>query len=160
MSRPPRVTFPWQRAPEALVFVLPAERLPITETRKAVTLPQHRGVPLDGLVVNRSLPSLSAEQPSFAARQEQAVHYLEEIEATFPELKKLRMPFVRREVVGKDALTEVPTTVEATLGQAEAGPGDRPPGRVPGRQCAQHRILERVRTVDEVKGKNTERSPA
>lgn len=97
------------------MFVVAAERLPIAETRKAVTVLQSHGVPIGGLVTNRSLPSSAAAHPIFAARQERQPHYLEEIEATFPELEKMRLPLLSRDVVGKAALAQVSSALEAAL---------------------------------------------
>ncbi len=99
----------------SFVFVLLAERLPIAETRKAVTLLEHHGVPIGGLIVNRILPSSAAEHPFFAARQEQEARYLQEIDTTFPELEKIQLPLLRRDIVGKGALAEISAVLEKAL---------------------------------------------
>jgi arsenite-transporting ATPase len=98
------------------VFVLTAERLPIVETRKAVALLSKSAIPVGGLVVNRLLPDDACEHPFFAARRDRQSVYLEEIERTFPELPKVLLPLLDRDVVGRESLDRI----VAALAEADA----------------------------------------
>ncbi len=91
----------------AFIFVLLAERLPILETAKAVTMLRRFKVPVGGLVVNRILPDDSSGHPFLAARKEQEKRYMQEIVATFPDLPQLELPLLPHDVVGPEALQEI-----------------------------------------------------
>ena len=100
------------------VFVLLAERLPILETAKAVTLLRKFQVPVGGLIVNRILPAEAAGHPFLAARKEQERRYLGEIDATFPGLPRIEIPLLAHDVVGPAALQEIVGHLSAALGAA------------------------------------------
>jgi arsenite-transporting ATPase len=89
------------------VFVLIAERLPILETGKAITLLRHHGVPVGGLVINRILPDDVLGHPFLAARKQREATYLEEIERAFPGLPNVRLPLLPQDVVGMASLEHI-----------------------------------------------------
>lgn len=95
------------------VFVLTPERLPIVETRKAITLLSKSAIPVGGLVVNRLLPEEACEHPFFAARRERQRGYLGEIDRTFPDLAKVRLPLLDRDVVGRESLERIVEVLSA-----------------------------------------------
>jgi arsenite-transporting ATPase len=88
----------------AFVLVMLAERLPILETAKAVAMLRRFQVPIGGLVVNRILPADASGHPFLAARKEQEQFYMAEIATTFPDVPRLELPLLPRDVVGPDAL--------------------------------------------------------
>jgi len=100
----------------AFVFVLLAERLPILETAKAVTMLRRFKVPVGGLVVNRILPASSGDHPFLAARKEQEQRYMEEIDETFPDYPRLELPLLPHDVVGPEALQEIVSHLRRALG--------------------------------------------
>lgn len=102
------------RGQTTFVFVLIAERLPILETGKAVKLLRHHGVPVGGVIVNRILPDEAADHPFLAARREQEANYLKEIEATFADLPRVRLPLLSRDVVGMDSLERIADALQSS----------------------------------------------
>ena len=103
-------------ARSAFIFVLVAERLPILETGKAVALLRKHGVPVGGLIVNRILPQDALGHPFLAARKEQERRYLEEIERAFPDLPRLRLPLLPRDVAGRESLREIVACLDRAIG--------------------------------------------
>jgi arsenite-transporting ATPase len=97
----------------AFVFVLIAERLPIAETRKAVSVLRTTGIPIGGLVINRVLPAEVCEHPFFAARYQREVAYLAEIDREFAYLPRIRVPLLDRDVVGRESLARIVEALEA-----------------------------------------------
>lgn len=91
----------------AFWFVLNPERLPILETRKAVELLRHHGIPVGGLIVNRVLPPETDDHPFLTARKQQEAAYLKEIERLFPDLPRITVPLLPHDVAGRDGLRQV-----------------------------------------------------
>lgn len=98
----PRVT--------AFVLVLLAERLPIEETARALAQLDEAGVRVGALVVNRVLPTASAD-PFLVARQAQERVYLEEIDRRFTDVPVLRVPQLPRDVHGLETLGTIATAL-------------------------------------------------
>lgn len=94
-------------AQSVFVFVLTAERLPILETEKAVAVLAKYHVPVGGLIVNRLLPEDALGHPFLAARKEEERRHLQEIEAAFPELPRLELPLLPRDVAGEASLRTI-----------------------------------------------------
>jgi len=111
------------RERSTFIFVLVAERLPILETGKAVALLSKHGVPIGGLIVNRVLPEDALDHPFFAARKDQERRYLEEIDDTFPDLPRLRLPLLPHDVVGNDSLQEIVSHLGRAMGLEPASTG-------------------------------------
>ena len=96
------------------VFVLIAERLPILETGKAVSLLRHHGIPVGGLVVNRLLPAEAEDHAFLAARKRREAAYLEEIGAAFPDLPSVHLPLLPHDVVGMESLERIAAELGGT----------------------------------------------
>lgn len=64
------------------IFVLNAEKLPIEETKKAVTTLEKYNIPVNELIVNRILPDV-VEGDFMKEKKEQEINYLSEIEIVF-----------------------------------------------------------------------------
>jgi arsenite/tail-anchored protein-transporting ATPase len=94
----PRVT--------AFVLVLNAERLPIEETARALEQLDEAGVRVGALIVNRVLPPSSLD-PFLIARQAQERVYLDEIDARFAGVPRLRVPQLPRDVHGIETLQTI-----------------------------------------------------
>jgi arsenite-transporting ATPase len=91
----------------AFIFVLNPERLPILETRKAAELLDHHQIPVGGLIINRVLPNDAFDHPFLAARKRQEEMYLDEIENTFSDLPRIRLPLLPHDVIGRDSLRQI-----------------------------------------------------
>ncbi len=97
----------------AFIFVLLPERLPILETRRAVEILGKHAVPVAGLIVNRVLPAEAADSEFLTSRRRQEAAYLEEIDATFAELERLRVPLLASDVTGPAELETVAAALAA-----------------------------------------------
>jgi arsenite-transporting ATPase len=88
------------------LLVLIPERLPILESRKALQSLREFSVPVLGLVINRVLP----DQPLgdfLESRRQQEADYLAQIDAFFPDLQKVRVPLLQRDVTGEESLRSI-----------------------------------------------------
>ena len=90
----------------AFVMVLIPEKLPILETGKALAVLAEHRVPVAGLVVNRVLPDGPLGE-FLESRREQENEYLARIDRLFPRITKVRVPLLRRDVVGIESLRGV-----------------------------------------------------
>lgn len=90
----------------AFVMVLIPEKLPILETGKALAVLQEHRVPVAGLVVNRVLPDGPLGE-FLESRRKQENEYLARIDRLFPGITKVRVPLLRRDVVGIESLRGV-----------------------------------------------------
>lgn len=96
--------------PATTVFslVLLPERLPIEETRSAMTGLARLGIPVQALVVNQCiLPEVIEGNRFLAARAGLQARYLDEIEARFAELLKTHLPLLDRDVSDMSTVREV-----------------------------------------------------
>ncbi|BCV24330.1 ArsA family ATPase [Gelria sp. Kuro-4] len=88
------------------VFVVNAEKLPILETKKALTVLQKNHIPVGGIIVNRLLPD-SAGDAFWGRRKELEEEHLAEIEREFRGLILARLPLLPGDVYGRQALDQV-----------------------------------------------------
>lgn len=93
-------------AATAFLLVLVPEKLPVYESRKALTVLREYEVPVLGLVVNRVLPPERLGD-FLEQRRAQEAQYLREIDALAGDLPVVRVPLLPRDVDGLDALREV-----------------------------------------------------
>jgi arsenite-transporting ATPase len=93
-------------AATAFVLVLTAERLPILETKKTLGLLRRFDVPVVGMVVNRLLPP-DAEGDFLRERRTQEHEYLDEIDRTFSELRRVYLRLLPHDVHGVGTLREI-----------------------------------------------------
>lgn len=77
----------------SICFVLNAERLPIEETKKAVTMLEKYNLPVDTLIVNRILPE-SIDSDFWIKKKDQEAIYLKQIVDTFKGKKFIRIPLM------------------------------------------------------------------
>lgn len=87
----------------SFVFVITPEKLPILETRRAVTMLERHGIHVGGIVVNRVLPE-GLEGEFFAKRKAQEAVYLEEIRSTFGKKVLATVPLLEEDVRGMESL--------------------------------------------------------
>ncbi len=90
----------------AFAFVVTPERLPIEETRKAVSVLERNGIHVGAVLANRVLPD-SATGGFVARRRQRERGYLEEIDALFPDHPVVRIPLLDTDVHGIEALRRV-----------------------------------------------------
>lgn len=81
------------------VYVLTAEKLPILETQKAVTLLHKYQIPVTALIVNKILPD-KTEGEFLKKRKEQEQVYLQEIEKQFPKFSLFKIPMLEKDITG------------------------------------------------------------
>ncbi|NIP79288.1 MAG: ArsA family ATPase, partial [Gemmatimonadetes bacterium] len=86
----------------AFAFVVTPERLPIEETRKAVSVLERNGIHVGAVLANRVLPD-SATGGFVARRRQRERGYLEEIDALFPDHPVVRIPLLDTDVHGIEA---------------------------------------------------------
>jgi arsenite-transporting ATPase len=87
----------------AFILVLIPEKLPILESRKAIDTLREFKVPVLGLVVNRVLPSEPLGE-FLESRRDREAGYLAQIGRLFPDLPKVQIPLMARDVEGVDNL--------------------------------------------------------
>ncbi len=90
-------------AETGFVLVLVPERLPLRESEKARALLRRFGIEVACVVVNRVLPD-AAEGAFLATRRERERAYLDDIDRSFHDLPRPRVPLAADDVVGLDAL--------------------------------------------------------
>ena len=90
-------------AETGFVLVLVPERLPLRESEKARALLRRFGIEVACAVVNRVLPD-DAEGAFLATRRERERAYLDDIDRSFHDLPRPRVPLAADDVVGLDAL--------------------------------------------------------
>lgn len=87
----------------AFLFVVTPERLPIQETRRAISILDENRIPIAGLVVNRLLPE-QGDSGFFAARRARQQRHRKELADTLGHLSWHEMPLLEDDVVGIDAV--------------------------------------------------------
>lgn len=80
----------------SFVFVLDAEKLSILETQRAIELLRRHGISVDGIIVNRMIPT--SEDAFLKKRKEVQNGYLETIHRTFKELVLGHIPLFDRDI--------------------------------------------------------------
>jgi arsenite/tail-anchored protein-transporting ATPase len=86
----------------AFVIVLAAERLPVLETLELATKLRAAGIDIGGLVINKRAPPDAGE--FLATRRVQEDVHLATLAEGLPELPRIELPLVARDVVGREAL--------------------------------------------------------
>ena len=99
------------RARTAFHFVLTPDRLPISETERAVRTLDKHGIPVGGVFVNQVVPAGSGSA-FFERRRERERGHLEEIARAFPGHPVYRVPLAERDIVGTEALRRLAATIE------------------------------------------------
>ncbi|MCC5854726.1 MAG: ArsA family ATPase [Idiomarina sp.] len=100
------------KAKTALVFVLTPEKLPILETRRAVTTLVEEKLPLAGLIVNRILPD-EADGAFLAQRRAQEKEHLQTIEKEFKGIPRLGIALLPTDIQGMAALQAMADRLQA-----------------------------------------------
>ena len=94
----------------SFMFVLVPERLPILETRRAVSALKKYGIPVDAVFVNRVIPD-HAEGSFLERRREREASYMTEIARTLDTYPLYKVPLSEKDIVGKDDLKRVLASV-------------------------------------------------
>ncbi|SOC40674.1 ArsA family ATPase [Salinicoccus kekensis] len=85
------------------IFVLNPERLPILETRKAIDLLDQYHLHVRTIIVNKVLPD-EADGAFLEQRRTHEKGYLEDIEETFPDQRKIHVPLLPHDITTLDEL--------------------------------------------------------
>ena len=93
------------------IFVLTPERLPILETRRAVSTLKEAGIPVNVAIVNRVIPE-DADGEFLARRREQEAQYLQDIEHHLKQLHTPRLPWLPTDVQGLVVLEDIADRLE------------------------------------------------
>ncbi|CAM3817047.1 ArsA family ATPase [Alkalicoccus chagannorensis] len=84
----------------SFVFVLNPERLPILETKKACDLLETYDMRVDTILINKVLPD-SADGEFLAERRRHELQYLQDIDDTFPQQRRIRIPMQPHDITSK-----------------------------------------------------------
>lgn len=95
----------------SFIFVLTPERLPILETRRAVSALTEAGIQVSVAVVNRVIPA-DADGEFLARRREQEAEYLDDIERHLNKLYTPRLPWLPTDVQGIPVLEDIANRLE------------------------------------------------
>jgi arsenite/tail-anchored protein-transporting ATPase len=89
-------------------LVLLPERLPVEETRSAITGLEKLGIPVQALIVNQSIsPEVIEGNRFLAARSQLQTQYQEEINQRFIYLEKIRVPLFDHDISSLPALRQI-----------------------------------------------------
>ncbi len=105
----------------AFVFVVTPERLAILETRKAGDALRRSEIPVAAVLVNRVLPD-DADGSFVAQRRARQTRYLDQIDAAFDDLPRIRVPLMPGDVEGLPALR---TVIDVLAGGGPGAPAGR-----------------------------------
>lgn len=86
----------------AFIIVLAAERLPVLETLELAAKLRATGITVGALVVNKRTPENAGE--FLAARRVQEDIHLATLAAGLPDLPRIELPLIARDIVGREAL--------------------------------------------------------
>jgi len=81
----------------SFVFVLNAEKLPIEETKKAISVLEKYKIPVNKIIVNRVLPETVSDE-FWKARKDMENRYLKEIEEYFENKKIIKLPLLSSDI--------------------------------------------------------------
>ncbi len=81
----------------SFIFVINAEKLPIDETVKAISILEKYNVLVDGIVVNKILPE-NMQDDFWKSKKEQEQKYLDIITATFKGKKIFKLPLLQEDM--------------------------------------------------------------
>lgn len=85
------------------IFVLNPERLPILETKKAIDFLDQYHLHVNTVFVNKVLPA-EADGSFLAQRRRHEKQYLQDIEETFPEQRKIHIPLLPHDITTLEEL--------------------------------------------------------
>ena len=93
--------------PEAceFIFVLNAEKLPILETERAISLLEKFSIPVGGIVINKVIPQEAGEY--FERRREVQEGYLKDIYQRFSSYRIVSLPLLEMDIQGMSQLNMV-----------------------------------------------------
>lgn len=86
----------------AFIIVLAAERLPVLETLELAAKLRATGITVGALVVNKRTPENAGE--FLAARRVQEDIHLATLAGGLPDLPRIELPLIARDIVGREAL--------------------------------------------------------
>ena len=95
----------------AFVIVLAAERLPVLETLELAQKLRATGIAIGALVVNKRTPGDAGE--FLARRRAQEDAHLRTLAEGLPELPRIELPLLARDIVGGDALEAFAASIRA-----------------------------------------------
>ena len=81
----------------SFIFVINAEKLPIDETAKAISILEKYNISVDGLIVNKILPD-NMQDDFWKNKKEQELKYLDIIENTFKGKKIFKLPLLEEDM--------------------------------------------------------------
>ncbi|HID15874.1 MAG TPA: hypothetical protein EYP16_03605, partial [Candidatus Atribacteria bacterium] len=87
------------------IFVLNPERLPILETKKAITILSKYKIPIGGIIVNRVLPKSGGE--FLKKRKEVEKEYLDLIKKEFDGFILINIPLLEKDIYGIETLNKI-----------------------------------------------------
>ncbi len=86
-------------------LVLNAEKMPILETERAITLLEEFHITMGAVVINRVIPAEAG--PFFAKKRQQQAQYLEEIEEKFGAYGVVKLPMLDTDIQGEEQLRTI-----------------------------------------------------
>jgi len=95
----------------AFVIVLAAERLPVLETLELAHKLRATGIAIGGLVVNKRTPGDAGD--FLAGRRAQEDAHLRTLAEGLPELPRMELPLLARDIVGGEALEAFAASIRA-----------------------------------------------
>lgn len=95
----------------AFVIVLAAERLPVLETLELAHKLRASGITIGGLVINKRTPADAGE--FLARRHAQEDAHLQTLAEGLPDLPRIELPLLARDIVGRDALEAFAASIRA-----------------------------------------------
>ncbi|RSL34963.1 ArsA family ATPase [Salibacterium salarium] len=91
----------------AYVYVLLPEKLPISETERAIEILEKTQLQVNTLLVNKCMPDDAMESSFFQKRRRQEEAYLQDINKRFPKQKKVYLPLLEEDISSLDSLETV-----------------------------------------------------
>lgn len=83
------------------VFVINPEKLPIDETKKAVSLLSKYSIPIDSIIVNKIMPEKNID-PFWAHKKEKEAVYLSQIDTEFRGIRIHKIPLLENDMDNKN----------------------------------------------------------
>ncbi|TMW71140.1 ArsA family ATPase [Alteribacter natronophilus] len=96
------------------LFVMNPERLPIEEARRGVETLRRHDIPVEGVVVNKVIPS-DVDGQFFVKRKQQQEKYLAQVDAVFAGLPQLRLPLLEEDISTVAHLDEMASLLEQAM---------------------------------------------
>lgn len=79
------------------IFVINPEKLPIDETKKAISLLNKYGIPIDSIIANKIMPEKNID-PFWAHKKEKEALYLKQIDTEFKEITIFKIPLLENDM--------------------------------------------------------------